>query len=106
MCWTTICGQHLCRPPGERSHLVALALAVGVAVHSMLGLVRLLGFLGLDSNALVTVWLNRDGLAVNETGMCARVLVLEVEGVSGELDTTVGLSLDEESVLVACKSMS
>ena len=40
-------------------------------------------------------------LVVDEAGVLAGVLVVEVQGVTGELDTAILLALDEEAVVVA-----
>ena len=42
-------------------------------------------------------------LVVNKAGPLAAVLVGEVEGVAGELDTTSSLTLGKESVVGACR---
>ena len=42
-------------------------------------------------------------LVVDEAGLLAGVLVDQVEGVTGELDTAISLALDEEAVVVTCR---
>lgn len=55
--------------------------------------------LGLENDSFLGVCLNRDSFCVDESGVCSRVFVGQVERISRELDTTTRLSLDEECVV-------
>ena len=57
-------------------------------------LMRVARFLRLQCDTTLLIRLNRDCFVVDEAGMLLRVLVYEVERVSRELDSSVGVRLD------------
>jgi hypothetical protein len=85
--------------------LVGLAVALGAAVGGLgevlSGLVGL-SLLGGDNNGTLLTSGDTDGLVVDEAGVLAGALVDQVEGVTGELDTTVLLALGRVAVVVTC----
>jgi hypothetical protein len=85
--------------------LVGLAVALGAAVGGLgevlSGLVGL-SLLGGDNNGTLLTSGDTNGLVVDEAGVLAGALVDQVEGVTGELDTTVLLALGRVAVVVTC----
>lgn len=83
---------------------VLVGLAVVGAEGALVGVLRgLAGGLGLGDklDALLTIGRDADGLLVNVTGVLAGVHVGQVERVTGEVNTTSRVALDQVGVVVA-----
>lgn len=65
-------------------------------------LVGLSRFLGLHRHASLVVGLNRDGLVIDESSLCSRVCVGQIERISGELAAAGAVALDEVGIVVSC----